>query len=310
MLPDAFINIFFKEYHPMNNEATLNLNLTLLHQLPKTTNTTQTKPTNKTKHKTPPTQPPQRPTKRQNQESKILAFHHKLTHQQTFHLTPPTTFHGTLIAQKHPEAIAHALTTHDTPPNTTMHVFWADASCANGASGAAIAYKLPANNNEWLDRGYTVTDLCGDRMVDVSELFAVGAAMRVALVRIGKMGDGEGERHVVRVFTDSMGALLVVWRFAMGVVSARTVAGRVTGYVCDISRQLGKMGVKVEACWVPGKPGVPIPGHKRADLLSRAAARSWVHFEKRDMGCSVDGVIEVVRSDYLEVLLRDELAFV
>ncbi|KAF5860241.1 hypothetical protein ETB97_001830, partial [Aspergillus alliaceus] len=91
-------------------------------------------------------------------------------------------------------------------PTTRLqhHIFRADASGSNNSSGAAAAYKTPASGDKWLDGGYAISDLCDGKWVELPELFAIGAVLRIALSRIGKRVVGCGEEHVVSVISGSM----------------------------------------------------------------------------------------------------------
>ncbi|KAB8073757.1 hypothetical protein BDV29DRAFT_157260 [Aspergillus leporis] len=326
MLPHPFVDTtFFPGHNPMDNanEATFLIANLALHQpqphypYPSSNTTTITSNNKTRKRRQPPStsldQPttPPKPTKRQKKKAQNQALERKIVRQPNFYLDLESTFYGTLIAQKQHDAVAHALSVHNsTLANTSKgtggpqeHIFWVDASGSSNASGAAIVYRNPTCGDEWLDRGYTIADLGGPQLMNVSELFAIGAALKVALARVGKRVQGVGQQgDVVRVFSDSLGALRLLWKADSSQIPCEMPAWKVAGYVCEISRQLFEMGVKVEVNWVPGKSRIPIPGHKRGDVLSRAAARHAAFFERRGMGISADGVIQVVRSDFLEVL--------
>ncbi|PIG69215.1 hypothetical protein AARAC_008232 [Aspergillus arachidicola] len=194
-----------------------------------------------------------------------------------------------------------------------FHNFWVDASGSQGSAGAAIAYKDPYYGEEWMDWGYAISDLKGKTRVDMSELFAIGAALRLALARIGKrFAVAEGvEEHAVTVFSDSMCALGVIRRWANlwseGEID-RSAFGALAEDVCGLSRQLFELGVKVRVYWVPAHCEVCIVGHKRADVLSRAAARHVKPLVQRDERYSSDGVVQLVDSRSLKTLhlLADE----
>lgn len=164
-----------------------------------------------------------------------------------------------------------------------------------------------------MDWGYAISDLKGKTRVDMSELFAIGAALRLALARIGKrVAVAEGaEEHAVTVFSDSMRALGVIRRWANlwseGEID-RSALGTLAGDVCGLSRQLFGLGVKVRVYWVPAHCEVCIVGHKRADVLSRAAARHVKPLVQRDEKYSADGVVQLVDSTSLKTLhlLADE----
>ncbi|KAE8346172.1 hypothetical protein BDV24DRAFT_158971 [Aspergillus arachidicola] len=270
------------------------------------------------KRKSPPTTSPLTATqrKRLKKEIKLEDKRRRTATHRVYHHELEGGFYGDLISLHYEDAIATAQHAHTLPLTEGkyhFHNFWVDASGSQGSAGAAIAYKDPYYGEEWMDWGYAISDLKGKTRVDMSELFAIGAALRLALARIGKrvaVAEGVGE-HAVTVFSDSMCALGVIRRWANlwseGEID-RSAFGALAEDVCGLSRQLFELGVKVRVYWVPAHCEVCIVGHKRADVLSRAAARHVKPLVQRDERYSSDGVVQLVDSRSLKTLhlLADE----
>ncbi|GAB1192935.1 hypothetical protein APSETT444_002136 [Aspergillus pseudonomiae] len=270
------------------------------------------------KRKIPPTATPLTAAQQKSlkQELRLQSKRRKVANHKVYHHQLEDGFYGDLIALHYEDAIATAQHAHTLPLTEGkyhFHNFWVDASGCQGSAGAAIAYKDPQDGEEWMDLGYAISDLKGEKRVDMSELFAIGAALKLALARIGKrVAVAEGvEEHAVTVFSDSMSALGMIRRWAnwwsQGEAD-RSAFGAIAKDVCGLSRQLFDLGVKVRVYWVPAHCGVCIAGHKRADVLSKAAARHVKLLEHRDAMFSADGVVQLVDSGFLKTLhlLADE----
>ncbi|KAE8421147.1 hypothetical protein BDV36DRAFT_305366 [Aspergillus pseudocaelatus] len=338
MLSLRWLNAFLCEYHIIDRPVTVSdtyhhreqdqTDTPSLPENPSTTaNTTATAPATTefeasesatSKRKTPPTTSLLTATqqKRRKLDLKLEDKCHRITKHKVYHHELEAGFYGDLISLHYEDAIATAQYAHTVPltdGKCHFHNFWVDASGSHGSAGATIAYKDPYYGGEWMDRGYAITDLKDKKRVDMSELFAIGAALRLALTRIGKrVAVAEGmEEHAVTVFSDSMRALRMIRRWANwwseGEVD-RSAFGAIAGDVCGLSRQLFELGVKVRVYWVPAHCEVCIVGHKRADVLSRAAARHVKLLEQRDARYSADGVVQMVDSRFLKTLhlLDDE----
>ena len=332
MLSLKWLNAFLREYHIIDRPGTVSdtyhhreQDLTDTRSLPENPSTTAytaaTAPETtefeasnpaKSKRKTHPTTSLLTVTqqKRLKLDLKLGDKRRRIAKHKVYHHELETGFYGDLISLHYEDAIATAQHAHAVPLTDGkyhFHNFWVDASGSHGSAGAAIVYKDPYYGGEWMDRGYAITDLKDKERVDMSELFAIGAALRLALTRIGKrVAVAEGmEEHAVTVFSDSMRALKMIRRWANwwseGEVD-RSASGAIAEDVCGLSRQLFELGVKVRVYWVPAHCEVCIDGHKRADVLSRAAARHVKLLEQRNARYSADGVVQVVDSRFLKTL--------
>ncbi|KNG88344.1 hypothetical protein ANOM_003601 [Aspergillus nomiae NRRL 13137] len=328
MLSLELLKAFLREYivdhsvavsdnHHREQEQTLTSNPS--EHATSTVTTTEYEPSKSAvnKRKTPPTTTPLTAAQQKSlkQELRLQSKRRKVANHKVYHHQLEDGFYGDLIALHYEDAIATAQHAHTLPLTEGkyhFHNFWVDASGCQGSAGAAIAYKDPQDGEEWRDLGYAISDLKGEKRVDMSELFAIGAALKLALARIGKrVAVAEGvEEHAVTVFSDSMSALGMIRRWAnwwsQGEVD-RSAFGAIAKDVCGLSRQLFDLGVKVRVYWVPAHCGVCIAGHKRADVLSKAAARYVKLLEQRDAMFSADGV-QLVDSGFLKTLhlLADE----
>ncbi|KAE8379751.1 hypothetical protein BDV26DRAFT_303433 [Aspergillus bertholletiae] len=268
------------------------------------------------KRKTPPTVPQSTlltdaHRKRQKQEQRLEAQRRRIANHIVYHHELEDGFYGDLISLYYEDAIATAQYAHTLPlveGKYHFHNFWVDASGCSGSAGAAIAYKDPEYGEEWVDWGYAIAGLKHEKRVEVSELWAIGAALRIALGRIGKrVATAEGvEEHAVTVFSGSICAMAMIRRWAnpwsRDEVSW-SVFGAIAEDVCGLSKQLWELGVKVRVYWLPAHCDVCIVGHKRADVLSKAAARHVKLLQERDAKFSADEVIQLVDSGFLKTLL-------
>ncbi|KAE8354208.1 hypothetical protein BDV28DRAFT_164390 [Aspergillus coremiiformis] len=288
----SFLNVFFKDYNAIDQPTEIPHQEQGQGQSPTTTLTINTKRK--------PQDEPLSATelKRRKREKKQAAIRRKLTNQRTFHHVLKGGFYGDLIALPYNDAIENAQQAHNLPRTKIQpHTFWVDASGCNKSSGAAVAYQM---GDEWHDRGYAISDLQDVKRVELTELFAIGAGLRLALIRIGKRVVVDGEEHAVTVFSDSMNAMGMLWRYSAGRMKGEKMVQSVAEDVCGLSRELWQLGVKVRVYWVPAHCSSHITGHKRADVLSKAAARHVKLFQKFGGRSSTDGVIELVDSNFLQ----------
>ncbi|OJJ75823.1 hypothetical protein ASPBRDRAFT_51533 [Aspergillus brasiliensis CBS 101740] len=184
---------------------------------------------------------------------------------------PPTIriqddrFDRVLLIKPRQEALKYAKEATETSPNN-HHVFWVDGStAANEAapSGVAVTYGREGRDGDEL---YCLDEIW---LSQLAELAAIGAGLRAAVRQLERL---QVSGHVVQVFTDCQAAMKML---RPGTKESSALAGRLVRFVDALSRRLCSLGVKVELHWVPGHQCVP--GHKRADLLSRTVTRFMMH---------------------------------
>ncbi|KAK1149072.1 hypothetical protein N8T08_007750 [Aspergillus melleus] len=212
---------------------------------------------------------------------------------------PRSHFPGTLTIESRDTALQHAKEAYLTqfgPSTSSRHVFWADGSFNEntaGSTGAAVVYSTDGRIDNFVDRAYAVQGLWGIKCL---ELFAIGAALRIAVDRIEEDKTTKTHELRVSVFTDSQDAI----RCLEDPHSERFPSTRDLALtVVDIARKLEDLGAKVEINWIPGHKNHV--AHKRVDLMAKAAAKYGVNFTTGRVRARAFGGIQVADTGLLRL---------
>ncbi|KAH8430664.1 uncharacterized protein LDX57_008326 [Aspergillus melleus] len=213
---------------------------------------------------------------------------------------PRAHFPGILTIESRDTALQNAKEAYSTqfePSTYSRHVFWADGSFNEniaGSTGAAVVYSTDDRIDDFVDRAYAVQGLWGIKCL---KLFAIGAALRIAVDRIEEDKTTKTHEHRVCVFTDSQDAIHCLEdthseRFPSTQDLASTVG--------DIARKLEDLGAKVEINWIPGHKNHV--AHKRVDQMAKVGAKYGANFASgRVKNRSAYGVVQVVDTGLLRL---------
>ncbi|PWY92155.1 hypothetical protein BO70DRAFT_391575 [Aspergillus heteromorphus CBS 117.55] len=176
---------------------------------------------------------------------------------------------------------------------TEYHDFWVDASLSGLKSvgaGAAVVYKEDPQSEAFIEDMYYVDEI--RKEICLGEMFAIGAGLKTAVARMeerGRPGQATEAKAqvVVRVFSDSQRAMGTIEK---GTKRQDPLEVGLVRSVIALSQRLSQMGVEVELRWVKGHERAT-PGHKAADLLSKAVTR---HMQN---GVGDRAVIQIRRVD-------------
>ncbi|KAK8136369.1 hypothetical protein PG984_004309 [Apiospora sp. TS-2023a] len=165
-------------------------------------------------------------------------------------------------------------------------VFWTDGSAGdrptqNPAAGSAVTYKRSfGNDQQWVDFPYGIFG--ADRALN-TELFAIAMALRIACQEVQlypdcsaslqEPGASEGEEVLPKVYilTDWAEGLTWIKRSIDGVPVKCEKSAAIMQIIQQALDSLGRMGVLVRLCWVPGHVG--LEGNTRADRAAGAARK-------------------------------------
>ncbi|KAK8046730.1 hypothetical protein PG996_014794 [Apiospora saccharicola] len=166
-------------------------------------------------------------------------------------------------------------------------VFWTDGSAGdrptqNPAFGSAVTYKRSFGNDQrWVDFAYGIFG--ADKVLN-TELFAIAMALRIASqevqlypdrsVSLQEAGASEGEEVLPKVYilTDWAEGLTWIKRSIDGVPVKFEISAAIIQIIQQALDSLGRMGVLVRLCWVPGHVG--LEGNTRADQAAGAARKA------------------------------------
>ncbi|KAK7935696.1 reverse transcriptase [Apiospora marii] len=165
-------------------------------------------------------------------------------------------------------------------------VFWTDGSAKDRpaqmpAFGSAVTYKRPfGNDQQWVGFAYKIF---GAGKVLNTELFAIAMALRITsqeaqlypdrTASLQEPGASEGEEVLPKVYilTDWAEGLTWIKRSIDGAPVKDEISAAILQIIQQALESLGRLGVLVRLCWVPGHVG--LEGNTLADLLAGAARK-------------------------------------